>query len=308
MSYATDVFDLYRLAARLCRLASLKARNPGDLPVQQPTKFELIINLKTAKALGLDIPADAARPRRRGDRVMRRREFITLLGGAAAAWPVAARAQQAERMRRIGVLMPAAADDAEFQARFGAFLQGLAAIGLDRSAATCGSTSAGPRPMPPTFASTRRNWPRSRRTSSWRTARSAVAAVAAGDPHRADRVRQSSPIRSAPGFVDSLARPGGNVTGFMSVRIQHERKMAGAAQADRAERDARGGPSRSRQPYRDRPVRRHPGRGAVVRGGGQPGQRARRRRDRARRRGFRALREWRSDRDGERLGVRFIAI
>ena len=56
---------------------------------------------------------------------MERRDFITLLGGAAVAWPLAARAQHPERMRRIGVLLPAAADDPEFQARVGAFLQGL---------------------------------------------------------------------------------------------------------------------------------------------------------------------------------------
>ena len=60
---------------------------------------------------------------------MRRREFITLLGGAAAAWPLAARAQPPERMRRIGVLLAATADDTEFQARVGAFLQALALLG-----------------------------------------------------------------------------------------------------------------------------------------------------------------------------------
>ena len=60
---------------------------------------------------------------------MKRREFITLLGGAAAAWPLAAGAQQGERMRRIGVLMYPARDDPEGQARIAAFLQGLAQLG-----------------------------------------------------------------------------------------------------------------------------------------------------------------------------------
>src|SRR5258707_11618105 len=60
---------------------------------------------------------------------IRRREFIFTLGGAAAAWPLAARAQQGERKRRIGVLMNTAADDAVFQARVGAFLQELALLG-----------------------------------------------------------------------------------------------------------------------------------------------------------------------------------
>ena len=59
---------------------------------------------------------------------MRRREFITLLCGAAM-WPFAARAQESERMRRIGVLMPGTADDADYQARMAAFLQGLQQLG-----------------------------------------------------------------------------------------------------------------------------------------------------------------------------------
>ena len=114
-------------------------------------------------------------------------------------------------------------------------------------------------------------------------------AVAAGDPHRADRVRDRRRsgrrrLRRQPGAAGRQRHR------LHAVRIQLEREMAGAAQADRAGRDASGGPSGSRHSLRHRPVRRHPGRGAVARGGGEPGQRARRRRDRARRRGLRALR------------------
>ena len=60
---------------------------------------------------------------------MRRRDFIKMIGGGAAAWPLVARAQQGERMRRIGVLLPATADDKHYQIWLGAFLQGLAQAG-----------------------------------------------------------------------------------------------------------------------------------------------------------------------------------
>jgi len=58
-----------------------------------------------------------------------RRQFITLLGGAAVAWPLSARAQQGERMRRIGVLMSLASEDPEGQARLAGFVQGLQEAG-----------------------------------------------------------------------------------------------------------------------------------------------------------------------------------
>ena len=60
---------------------------------------------------------------------MRRREFITLLGGAAAAWPIAVRAEQQDRLRRVGVLMSLAEDDRQGQRYVAAFLHGLQELG-----------------------------------------------------------------------------------------------------------------------------------------------------------------------------------
>jgi putative ABC transport system substrate-binding protein len=86
----------------------------------------------------------------------RRRQFITLLGGAAAAWPLAAHAQQPERMRRIGVLMNFAADDPEGQARLLAFAQALAQSGWT-TVAMLALTFAGGRATPSAFANRPQN-------------------------------------------------------------------------------------------------------------------------------------------------------
>jgi putative tryptophan/tyrosine transport system substrate-binding protein len=144
---------------------------------------------------------------------MKRREFITLLGGAAA-WPLAARAQQGDRMRRIGVLMNTTADDPEGQARIAAFHQGLQESGW-----TLGRN-----------ARIDVRWGAFDADSSHRYATELVALVpevvvvstsaAMGALQQMTRsvpivfVNLVDPVGA--GYVESLARPGGNATGFTS--------------------------------------------------------------------------------------------
>ena len=97
---------------------------------------------------------------------MNRRKFITLLGGAAAAWPLAARAQQPQRVRRIGVFMPGVADDPEYEARNAAFLQGLGELGWIVGRNVRIEYRWGPA-MSSAIARLRGSWSHRRRTSLW---------------------------------------------------------------------------------------------------------------------------------------------
>jgi ABC-type uncharacterized transport system substrate-binding protein len=146
--------------------------------------------------------------------MMKRREFITLLGGAVAAWPLAARAQQPERMRRIGVLMASAADDSESQARIAAFLQGLAQLGW---------TEGRNMRIDTRWATTN--------ADDLRRHAAELAALAPDVILSGTGTATVAPLlqatRTVPivftividpvgsGFVASLARPGGNATGFV---------------------------------------------------------------------------------------------
>src|SRR4029450_5536597 len=142
---------------------------------------------------------------------MQRREFITLLGGAVAL-PLAARAQDSERMRRIGVLMPGTADDAEYQARMAAFLQGLQQLGWrdGRNVRIDIRYAAGDANLIRKYAAELIAL-----APDVILASSSVAVVALQQATRSAPivfVAVVDPVGS--GFVASLARPGGNTTGF----------------------------------------------------------------------------------------------
>src|SRR4249920_15216 len=145
---------------------------------------------------------------------MKRREFITLFGGAAAAWPLAARAQQPERMRRIGILLATTADDVEFQAWVGAFLQALALLGW-----TIGRNVR----IDTRWATTNAGEIRRHAAELAAFAPDVILAHGASTVGPLLQVTRTVPVvfpvvgdPVGGGFVDSLARPGGNVTGFMN--------------------------------------------------------------------------------------------
>jgi putative tryptophan/tyrosine transport system substrate-binding protein len=142
---------------------------------------------------------------------MRRREFLRALGGAAA-WPLAALAQQAERMRRIGVLMSLAADDRQGRARIAAFVQGLQQLGWTDGRNVHIDTRWGAGDAD-----------RSRRYAAELVALAPDVILASGGSvvgpiRQATRtvpiVFTQTPDPVGAGFVESLARPGGNATGF----------------------------------------------------------------------------------------------
>jgi putative tryptophan/tyrosine transport system substrate-binding protein len=148
---------------------------------------------------------------------MRRREFLGMLSGAALAWPLMARAQQGERMRRIGVLLPATSDNSQFQTWLGAFLQGLGQGGwliggnvrIDIRWATANAAEI-------------------RRHAAELAALAPDVILAHGVStvgpllHTTRTVPIVFPIAGDPvgsGMVESLARPGGNATGFMTFEF-----------------------------------------------------------------------------------------
>jgi putative ABC transport system substrate-binding protein len=145
---------------------------------------------------------------------MQRREFITLLGGAVVAWPLAVRAQLRDGMRRVGILLPAAADDPQWQARVGAFLQGLGQLGwnigsnlqIDTRWAT--TNAAEIRRHAAELAALAPDVILAGGTSSLGPLLQATRTVPIVFVHVIDPV--------GAGIVDSLARPGGNATGFLA--------------------------------------------------------------------------------------------
>jgi putative tryptophan/tyrosine transport system substrate-binding protein len=154
---------------------------------------------------------------------MKRREFITLLGGAAALWPLAARAQQSERMRRIGILMPFPPTNVEMQVRLRAFREEL------RKRGWAASVNA---QFDERWTSDNMDLIRSAAANLIELNPDVILAVGARVIPILMELTRSIPIVTpsgsepiARGYAESLARPGGNVTGFATMELSIVGKM-----------------------------------------------------------------------------------
>ena len=205
MYFFANVDEMYRQTASYVNKI-LRGAKPGDLPIEQPTRFELIINLKTAKALGLTIPPSLLAAGGPGDRVMDRRAFLGALGLLAA--PLAAEAQQAGKVYRIGFLRAGQLLETCVEG----FRQGLRERGYvdgQNVVVECRATD-GSFDQLPRFAE-----------ELVRSKVDVILASAAPAALAARRVTTSVPIVFVGvqdpvelGLVPSLARPGGNITGL----------------------------------------------------------------------------------------------
>jgi putative ABC transport system substrate-binding protein len=146
---------------------------------------------------------------------MRRREFITLLGSAAAAWPLAARAQQAPRLRRIGIFMPYPPTDAEWQMRVGALRQELQKLGW---------TGGNNIEFDERWTTDNMDLVRANAANLVELKPDAIVAVGARVIPVLMQLTRTIPIiipgavdAVGSGYIESLARPGGNVTGFSTM-------------------------------------------------------------------------------------------
>jgi putative ABC transport system substrate-binding protein len=160
---------------------------------------------------------------------MRRREFITLVGGAAVAWPLAARAQQPERMRRLGILMAMAENDPEGQQRVAAFVQGLRELGWSEG----GNIHIDYR-----WAGADVGRIRSAAAELIDLKPDAIVAQTALTVAPLQQMTATIPIvflnivdPVSSGFVASLARPGGNITGFTPAEMSMRGKLKEVAPA-----------------------------------------------------------------------------
>ncbi len=229
---------------------------------------------------------------------MQRRDFLGVLGGAAASRPLVARAQQGERMRRVGALLTQADGDREALARLGVFVAALAELDW-----ADGQNLR----VEPRWAAGHVDGRRRIAADLAAFAPDVVLTVGSGATGAMLQATRAVPIvfvlvpdPVGAGLVDSLARPGGNATGFAQFEYDMS-EVAGVAQASGSGHDPRCRPARCSRYCGDRPVRRNAGRSSIAWRGIAPSGCAECRRNRARSFCLFALARRRDDRDRERV-------